>query len=94
MLKALVLLLVCIAALTIFEGIQGKSLGSLVFEVVSAFGTVGLTLSLTPSLSAGGKLIIIITMFAGRVGLVALAFPAIGRRNYAITYPEGSILLG
>ncbi|MDR0628486.1 MAG: hypothetical protein LBG24_02365 [Treponema sp.] len=94
MLKALVLLLVCIAALTIFEGIQGKSLGSLVFEVVSAFGTVGLTLSLTPSLSAGGKLIIIIAMFAGRVGLVALAFPAIGRRNYAITYPEGSILLG
>ncbi|MHB9291690.1 trk/ktr system potassium uptake protein [Hollandina sp. SP2] len=93
-LKALALLLVCIAALTVFEGIQGKSLGALVFEVVSAFGTVGLTLSLTPSLSAGGKLIIIAAMFAGRVGLVALAFPAIGRRNYAITYPEGSILLG
>jgi trk system potassium uptake protein TrkH len=93
-LKALALLLVCIAALTVFEGIQGKSLGALVFEVVSAFGTVGLTLNLTPSLSTGGKLIIIAAMFAGRVGLVALAFPAIGRRNYAITYPEGSILLG
>ncbi|MDR2392899.1 MAG: hypothetical protein LBD93_01890 [Treponema sp.] len=93
-LKALVLLLLCIAALTFFEGIRGKSLGALVFEVVSAFGTVGLTLNLTPSLSAGGKLIIIVAMFAGRVGLVALAFPAISRRNYAITYPQGSILLG
>ncbi|MDR2633036.1 MAG: hypothetical protein LBC51_05350 [Treponema sp.] len=94
MLKALVLLLLCIAALTFFEGTRGKSLGALVFEVVSAFGTVGLTLSLTPSLSAGGKLIIIVAMFAGRVGLVALAFPALGRRHYAISYPEGSILLG
>ncbi|MDR1956620.1 MAG: hypothetical protein LBQ30_07190 [Treponema sp.] len=93
-LKALALLLLCIGALTVFEGLQGKSLGALVFEVVSAFGTVGLTLSLTPSLSTAGKLIIIAAMFAGRVGLVALAFPVIGRNNYAITYPEGSILLG
>ncbi|MDL2229468.1 potassium transporter [Treponema sp. OttesenSCG-928-L16] len=93
-LKALLLLFICTACLSFFEGLAGHDMGSIVFEVFSAFGTVGLTLGLTPQLSVPGKLVIIGAMFAGRVGLFALAFPAIRRRNYDITYPEGSILLG
>jgi trk system potassium uptake protein TrkH len=65
-----------------------------VFEVFSALGTVGLTLNLTPSLSLAGKIVIIAAMFAGRVGLVALAFPVLKGKTYNINYPEGSILLG
>ena len=42
------------------------------FESVSALGTVGLTLDLTPSLNSIGKIIIICTMFIGRVGLLSL----------------------
>jgi trk system potassium uptake protein TrkH len=65
-----------------------------IFETFSAFATVGLTLSLTPALSIGGKLVIIAAMFAGRVGLIALAFPAMRQKNYDITYSEGKVLLG
>ncbi|MDR1400068.1 MAG: hypothetical protein LBJ41_09120 [Treponema sp.] len=92
-LKALALLLLCIGALTVFEGLDGQSMGSLVFEVFSAFATVGLSLGATGSLSEGGKWVIIIAMFAGRVGLVALAFPALRQNKYDISYPEGTLLL-
>jgi trk system potassium uptake protein TrkH len=43
------------------------------FEVVSAFGTVGLSRALTPTLSSMGKIVIILTMFSGRVGPLGLA---------------------
>lgn len=92
-LKALGLLLLCIGALTVFEGLAGQSLGSLVFEVFSAFATVGLSLGATGRLSEGGKWVIIVAMFAGRVGLVALAFPALRQNKYEISYPEGTLLL-
>ncbi|MFV8754931.1 TrkH family potassium uptake protein [Nannocystaceae bacterium ST9] len=66
----------------------------LAFEVVSALGTVGLSLGLTGSLSATGKLVIIATMFIGRVGPLTLAL-ALGRRSPpAIAYPETRIMVG
>jgi trk system potassium uptake protein TrkH len=92
-LKALFLLLICICALSVAEGLRGKPLGALIFDSISAFGTVGLGLGITPSLSTAGKWIIIATMFAGRVGLFALSFPAINSKRRDITYPEGSLLL-
>jgi trk system potassium uptake protein TrkH len=93
-LKAMALLLFFVIALTISEGNYQTNETVLTFEVVSAFSTTGLSLGLTPGLSAGGKIIIIAAMLAGRVGLFALAFPALRQRNYDITYPEGSVLLG
>jgi trk system potassium uptake protein TrkH len=93
MLKALGLLLICICALSVAEGLHGKSVGVLIFDSISAFGTVGLCLGATSSLSAAGKWITIATMFAGRVGLFALYFPAIKTRRQCVTYPEGSLLL-
>jgi trk system potassium uptake protein TrkH len=92
-LKALALLLLCIGALTVCEGGGGQSLGALVFEVFSAFTTVGLSLGATEKLSAAGKWVIIAAMFAGRVGLAALAFPALRQNTYEISYPEGNLLL-
>lgn len=44
------------------------------FEVFSAFGTVGLTMGLTPDLTAIGKLIIIALMYIGRVGVLTVVF--------------------
>jgi trk system potassium uptake protein TrkH len=52
------------------------------FETVSAFGNVGLSLGITPTLSAAGKFVIVLAMFIGRVGLLTLA--------YLISRPEGS----
>ncbi|MEA4849062.1 MAG: TrkH family potassium uptake protein [Clostridiaceae bacterium] len=70
---------------------------TLLFETTSAFGTVGLTLGYSPSLSPFGKIIISMTMFAGRVGpltlVLALARKAIsGKGN--VKYPEDRIIVG
>jgi len=69
----------------------------LLFEVTSAFGTVGLTTGITPTLTTFGKIAIILTMFIGRIGLLTLAF-ALAQRNRtqqaAIKYLEERILIG
>jgi trk system potassium uptake protein TrkH len=51
---------------------------TILFEVVSAFGTVGLSLGITASLTTVGKILIICTMFIGRVGLLTIAMPLAG----------------
>lgn len=66
------------------------------FEVVSAFGTVGLSTGITPELSVPGRLTIVVTMLIGKVGPVTLAV-ALARRAGASTqlrYPEERIGLG
>jgi len=93
-LKAGALLFISAIALSLIEGTQGAAFGDIVFESISAFGTVGLSLGLTPELSTAGKLVIIGTMFAGRVGLIAIAFPALRREGEQIAYTEGTVLLG
>jgi trk system potassium uptake protein TrkH len=93
-LKALSLLLAGALMLSLIEGPHGAAFDKIVFEVVSAFGTVGLSLGITPELSVAGKLVIIGIMFAGRIGLVALSFSLVHVKKYDITYPEGTVLLG
>jgi len=75
------------------EGIPYGPL-SLLFEAVSAFGTVGLSTGITPSLSVGGKLILVATMFAGRVGMLTLLMAIAGRKVEPIRYPQEEILVG
>ncbi len=53
---------------------ESASLDQLLYETVSATATVGLTRDLTPYLSVAGKLVIIATMYLGRVGPISLAF--------------------
>lgn len=67
----------------------------ILFEVTSAFGTVGLSIGLTPELSSVGKLIIAFTMFAGRLGPLTLAY-ALGPKSEKelFRYPEGKITIG
>tara|TARA_B110000459_G_C16624325_1_gene504071 strand:+ start:706 stop:2532 length:1827 start_codon:yes stop_codon:yes gene_type:complete len=75
---------------------EGKfSFLDLVFEQVSALGTVGLSKGLTPLLSPVGKLIISISMFIGRVGTLTVAF-AIGGSlvETHFKYPEGHTMIG
>ncbi|HOS70540.1 MAG TPA: TrkH family potassium uptake protein [Bacillota bacterium] len=70
---------------------------TLFFESASAFGTVGLTLGCTRDLSTFGKAIIIIAMFAGRVGPLTIAL-AMSRRAInkkgSVKYPEDRIMVG
>lgn len=65
------------------------------FEISSAFGTTGLSLGITSSLSLIGKLIIIATMFIGRVGILALLLMFRDKRKHSnIKYPEVDIIVG
>lgn len=63
------------------------------FETVSAFGTVGLSMGITPNLSTGQKLAIILMMFAGRVGPLTLAFSWYSPKR-GLTYAEESVMVG
>ena len=68
---------------------------NILFEVVSAFGTVGLSTGITPFLTIYGKIGIILTMFAGRVGPVTLALAiALRRKKQVLKYPDGKIIIG
>lgn len=70
----------------------------LLFETFSAFGTVGLTMGLTPSLSLMGKLLIIALMYIGRVGILTVGFSLTMRLMKAkgghYKLPEESVIIG
>ncbi|MFA0740704.1 MAG: hypothetical protein DFNUSKGM_000811 [Candidatus Fervidibacter sacchari] len=87
-------LLLCVTEGTLLaKGVPHGPL-SLFFEAVSAFGTVGLSTGVTPFLSTGGKLILVATMFVGRVGLLTLLIAIAGRSIEPVRYPFGEILVG
>ena len=84
---SLLLLGVAIFLLSITDG--DKGLQALAFEAFSAFATVGLSLGITPGMSSGGKLVLIATMFIGRVGTLTLLIALIKKpyvKNYH--YPK------
>lgn len=54
-------------------GVQDFSLKETAFEVFSAVGTVGLSLGITPSLGLFSKIIIILLMYGGKVGVLSIA---------------------
>jgi trk system potassium uptake protein len=86
------LLIFVTVLLTVVEDIDFLKV---LFESVSAFGTVGLSTGITPSLSEFGRLLITMTMFTGRVGplTLALAF-AERKRNGMYHYPKEKIMVG
>ena len=85
---------ICVFLLILFE--RNKNLLDLVFEVFSAFGTVGLSRNLTPSLADISKFILIVTMFVGRVGplTIALALSKSNLKKGRYTYPQENIIIG
>lgn len=68
---------------------------SLALEVVSAFSTAGLSTGITPELSTTGKLVVIFTMFVGRIGPLTLALAlARAAQARAVELPEERVLIG
>ncbi|MBQ8836147.1 MAG: Trk family potassium uptake protein [Clostridia bacterium] len=77
------------------SAIEGADIVACLFETFSAIATVGLSLSLTPTLSAVSKLIIIILMFLGRVGGITVLLSLSGKKNdSAYRYPAENITVG
>lgn len=65
------------------------------FEAVSAFGTVGLSMGVTSTLSSAGKLVIIVLMLLGRVGLLTVAYVVTSRRVGGLyRYAEEKVMIG
>lgn len=87
--------LVVVATMILSYTELGVSFMSLIFETVSAFGTVGLSVGLTGDLSEIGKIIIMIMMYLGRVGPLTVVLALTRKKtNTGIKYPEGKILIG
>lgn len=93
-----------IAALSVFVILIGTYLMSMLepqlrladilFEITSAFGTVGLSTGITPELTAGSKLISIFVMYIGRLGPLTVASIWYFSRGERYSYPEGNIAIG
>jgi trk system potassium uptake protein len=67
----------------------------IVFEAISAFGTVGLSMGITGALSSAGKFIIIILMYIGRIGPLTLIYALSQRkRKFHVEYTEERIGIG
>ncbi|MCR8633658.1 TrkH family potassium uptake protein [Paenibacillus radicis (ex Xue et al. 2023)] len=79
----------------ILSVLQGQDFLMILFETASAFGTVGLSMGLTQHLTFTGKIIIILLMFTGRIGLLTLAFSLLPKHKKDLyRYPEGKITIG
>ncbi len=87
--------LIGILVLSHFEqGRPGIELQNLLFEQISAFGTVGLSADTTAGLTAVSKFWIVATMYVGRLGPLTLASLAIYRRTSNVSFPEGKVMIG
>ena len=64
------------------------------FEVVSAFGTVGLSTGITSSLSSIGKVFIILLMYIGRLGPLTIALAIVAKEPLRYKYPKENVLVG
>lgn len=74
---------------------EGKEFLTVLFEVASALGTVGLSAGITSSLTSFGKLIIIITMLVGRVGPLGIGLSVLWQKKItSYDYPDEEILVG
>lgn len=100
--KAATVLVLAITTLLVAQvllmGFDGGSYGyeQLLFEAVSAYATVGLSMGITPLLSIGGKLTLILLMFMGRVGAYTLLTSATRRdddSDAGIKYQEFNVMM-
>lgn len=95
-LRALLIISVSFILLVFIEHKQhGLSIVQLFFEIISAFGTVGLSLNTTSLLSTMGKLVVICTMFMGRIGIFTMIINnAKDHPAKIFDVPDANILIG
>ncbi len=68
---------------------------ALLFETISAFGTVGLSMGITSELSMAGRLLVIVMMFVGRLGPLTMAVALTrGKRDRHFSYARGEVMVG
>lgn len=91
----LLALLLIVSVSMVLSTTEDRAFLMILFETTSAFATVGLSMGLTPELSDVGKVLISLTMFAGRLGILTLAFAIGPKKGKALyKYPEGKMIIG
>jgi trk system potassium uptake protein TrkH len=91
----LLYLLLPLIGAAVISTVDGLPVGTCIFETVSAIGTVGLSLGVTPSLSLSSHLILIFFMFIGRVGGLTLIYAAVNTKNIDVSQrPVEKIIVG
>lgn len=74
---------------------KNATLLQIIFEITSAFGTCGMSLGITSDLSSPGKVIIMILMFVGRVGLISFLYSLGGKSEKPkYHYPKERVIIG
>ncbi len=94
---ALIGVMVLFVGVVILSATEEAGLQVLLYEAVSAFGTVGVTQSLTPDLTSVGKCVIMVLMFFGRVGVLTIGFAIAAKQNDGankIRYPRVQLMVG
>ncbi|MBP1968275.1 Trk-type K+ transport system membrane component [Virgibacillus natechei] len=82
-------------SILIISTIEPFSLNQILFEVTSAFGTVGLSLGITSELTTFSKTILMLLMFIGRVGLISLLFSfKNNKKKVNYHYPKEKMIIG
>ena len=82
-------------ALFVLSLTEDQSFFDIVFEVISAFGTVGLSRGITPELTYPGRIMIILVMFAGRIGLFTFAVAMTEEQEVnGYHFPEINLMVG
>ncbi len=79
--------------LSVIDG-EVHELGAVIFETVSAFGTVGMGIGITNDWDMWGKLLLSLTMLMGRVGILTFIMAVIKQEESLIKYPEGNVMIG
>lgn len=88
-------LILCLFSIVILSITEKGTIIEIIYEVSSAFGTNGLSLGLTPRLSTFGKVLLIILMFIGRVGIVTCLLMMRGKgRKETFHYPKEKVIIG
>lgn len=91
----LAICVICFSSFILFISQPAVGMKEVFFEVFSAFGTVGLSLGLTQNLNVLGKIVIILTMYTGRIGPLTLLYAFSRRRPFGrYEYVEESIMIG
>ena len=90
-------LMIVLTGVILISLVENESLHKILFEVTSAYGTTGLSMGITSSLTAFSKFILVVTMFIGRLGILALVMmvrPTNPVKSTSDRYPEENIIVG
>ena len=91
------LILVVVATMAVSYS-MGTDVMSVLYEITSAGGTVGVSLGITPSLNVFSKIVVMLMMYFGRVGILSVTYAVMvnlsQKNTSSVSYPDANMLIG